>query len=150
MLVGDELLLVTVGGECFRARLRHKGYNSGRSSEATYWLLEDKVWGRPNLQVIAFLPDETCWQFAERSALDHDLVALNGVRRAFDWGELRFNDNASQEGPQKEVIVQLNASDLEPDLVLDTRVRSLILHRAYWEGFKYSPSSSHCLDFATD
>jgi hypothetical protein len=151
MRVGEELLLVTVEGECFQARLRHKGYNPGRSSLETSWVLEDKVWERPSLRAVALLPDETCWQLEEEGiTLDHDLVALNGIRRAFDCGELHFDDIASEVRGQKEVIVRPNAPGPERDFVPDARVRSLILHRAYWEGFKYGASSGHCLDFATD
>jgi hypothetical protein len=150
MQVGDELLVVTFEGECFGARLRHKEYNPERSSLATFWVLEDRVWERPNLGVVAFLPDETRWQLPERAVLDRDLLALNGVRRAFDCGELHFDDNASQEGPQKEVIVLLNPAGLERHFAVDTRIKSLILHRAYWEGFKYNPTQDRWLDFATD
>ncbi len=150
MRVGEQLLVVTLAGECFEARLKHKEYNPARSSLATFWVLEDKVWERPNLRVAAFLPDETCCELEGRSSLDHDLVGLNGVRRAFDWGELRFEDDVSERVLQREVIVSPNAPALSQNFVVDARVRSLILHRAYWEGFKYSPSSSHSLDFATD
>lgn len=151
MRVGEELLLVTVEGECFQARLRYKGCNPARSSLETVWVLEDKVWKRPSLRVTALLPEETCWRLEEaRITLDRDLVALNGIRRAFDCGELRFDDDAPGVRRQKEVIVQPNAPGPERNFVPDARVRSLILHRAYWEGFKYSASSGHRLDFATD
>jgi hypothetical protein len=151
MRVGEELLLVTVEGECFQACLKCKGCNPARSSLETVWVLEDKVWERPNLRVTSLLPEETCWQLEEaRITLDRDLVALNGVRRAFDSAELRFDDNASEARRQREVIVQPNAPGPERNFVPDARVRSLILHRAYWEGFKYGASSGHWLDFATD
>jgi hypothetical protein len=150
MVVGNELLLVTVGGECFLSRLRHKGYSPARSSVATFWVLEDRVWGRPSLQVAAFLPDETCWQLAEWAGLDHDLVALNGVRRAFDCAELQFECGASEQGPQKEIIVLPNLIGQERSFVADTRGRALILHTAYWVGFKYQASQEAWVDFATD
>jgi hypothetical protein len=100
--------------------------------------------------VAAFLPDEACWELEGRSSLDHDLVALNGVRRAFDWGELHFEDDVSERVQQREVIVAPNAPGLERNFAKDTRVKSLILHRAYWEGYQHNASPGGWLDFAID
>ena len=79
---------------------------------------------------------------------DDECIALNRIRRAFDSGELSFDRPSSRNSSDELVVNEVPPNS--GDFASDPPARMLILHRAYWEGYKYNPrpGGNLWLDFA--
>jgi predicted nucleotide-binding protein len=128
-------ILVTLGGECFRAEYIHVGHADGRDGVLYYFKLHDLIKDR-GLRNVSLFRSGTDRVFIEDYDTRVETVRLNVLRRAFDSGDFSF-ETAVVPGQYHEL--HLRATDFQPPKKAnDDTIRRFIKFGAYCLGFKYS------------
>jgi hypothetical protein len=103
-------ILVTIGGECFRAEHTRDGIADLRDGVLYYFKLTDLVKSRGLRNVSLFLagPDKV---FIDDFDARIEIVRLNVIRRAFDSGDFKFESSVV---PNRYHELPLRAVDFLP------------------------------------
>jgi hypothetical protein len=134
-------ILVTVGGECFKAEFIEVGHSGGRDGVLYLFKLRDLVKDRGQRDVALFRSG-TLRVFIEDYDARIETVRLNFLRRAFDSGTFNFETPVP---PNQFHELWLRATDFQPQKKVDDEtIRRFIKFGAYFLGFK---SSNPFLDF---
>lgn len=134
---GSLLEVVTLGGECFRARLDSTEAASDRDGLYYLFNLDDLTRNRGRRLISLFRSGQD-----KTLRPNHDVVIanvrINAIRRAFDSGSLNFNVQVDERRYQHLII---RAEDFEPHpSVSEANLRNFISHKAYWLGYRYNPN----------
>jgi hypothetical protein len=127
-------ILVTIGGECFRAEHTRDGIADLRDGVLYYFKLTDLVKSRGLRNVSLFLagPDKV---FIDDFDARIEIVRLNVIRRAFDSGDFKFESSVV---PNRYHELPLRAVDFLPqERASDETIRRYIKFAAYCLGFKH-------------
>jgi hypothetical protein len=124
----NALAYITRNGECFEATLESTDRWPNRDGIFYLFRLKDLVKNRGTRLV-------SLGRFGPKDLLDPqydsriEAVRFNALRRAFDQGELSF-DNLDERGCKE---LRLSYSDFQPQAASsDPEVRQFIMHKAYW------------------
>ncbi len=147
---GEPVVLVTLDGQCFSALFEGKHHARDRDVFLYRFLLEDRAAARGNRVVFIGITLEA--KTLMKDSEDREtLIALNVIRRAMDNGTLDFGRPVPD--PQEYTELLLKSGDvLQPaPKATDSEVRTFVLHKAYWLGYRNSPDPGrYWVDFAAD
>jgi pyrimidine deaminase RibD-like protein len=144
-------LLVTRGGECFRVHSQGKDRADNRDGVLHYFHLTDMAKNRGTRRVSVYRGGPRDFYAPNIAEFDRriDMVLLNRIRRSFDSGELTFDV------PESETYMEVSVkpSDFQPQHpATDPEIRQLILHTAYWLGYRHGQPHTprHLVQFDSD
>lgn len=126
---------VTVGGECYEQTLEDTIRDPNRDGTLYLFRLNDLVNKRGERLIQLFysgpLKNSTP-NFAERI----ELVCFNKIRRAFDSGEISFDAPYEKHIYKDHILERSDFQEVNP--ADDESIKQLIIHEAYWLGFRYN------------
>jgi len=134
---GSAAVVVTLGGECFRATYQRPEASHDKDGVLYLFALEDlKDQKRGERLVSLFRSGQDKVLRPNHDAII-DNVRINCLRRAFDSHTLSF-DVEHEEHKYQEIIIR--PQEFEPRApVSDEQVRQFIIHKAYWLGYRFNP-----------
>lgn len=143
---------MTRSGECFEVRPQGKDRAGNRDGVLHYFHLVDMAKNRGRRRISLYRGGPKDFYVSNIAEFDQkiEMVLLNRIRRGFDSRELTFDESERADSYEE---FSLEPSDFQPQHPSsDTEIRQLILHTAYWLGYRhgltYSPR--HLVQFDSD
>jgi pyrimidine deaminase RibD-like protein len=126
---------VTLGGQCYEQTLEDIQRDPNRDGVLYLFRLKDLAsrGGERLVQLFCSGPIKTSTpDFSERI----ELVCFNKIRRSFDSGEISFDVPYEKHIYQDHILEPSDFQEINP--ADDEAIKQLIIHEAYWLGFRYN------------